>query len=121
VAAMLADAAARRLPVQVVVKLEDDRTLAPFLQLAAVDLLPLVALTSKIADLRLQILNAIGTLADDILIPLSRSGRVLFDFAMVESLGGVAKFADRVGLERVAFGSHFPFFVAESSHLKLKE
>ena len=71
--------------------------------------------------MRLQILNASATLSDDLLVPLSRAGRVLFDIAMIEGLGGVGKSADRIGLERVAFGSHAPFFYAESSVLKLKE
>jgi predicted TIM-barrel fold metal-dependent hydrolase len=120
-AALLTKAAQRGVPVQIAVKLEDERTQSPRMLISAVDLAPLVSLGPKIPGLRLQILNASAALADDLLVPLSRAGRVLFDIAMVEGLGGVGKFADRIGLERVAFGTHFPFFYAESSALKLKE
>lgn len=44
-----------------------------------------------------------------------------FDIATLESVGGVQKLIAQVTLERILFGSYFPFFYFESALLKLRE
>jgi predicted TIM-barrel fold metal-dependent hydrolase len=39
----------------------------------------------------------------------------------VESVGGLAKMLQRVGPERVVFGTHFPLFYPESALFKVRE
>ena len=74
-----------------------------------------------VPDLKLQILNCPIPATGEALVPLARAGQVFFDFAMQESVGAIARLVDRVGAERVLYGSHFPLFHAESSMLKVKE
>ena len=44
-----------------------------------------------------------------------------FDLAMLEGVEGISRLVRKVGLNRVVFGSHYPFFYWESARLKLQE
>ena len=49
------------------------------------------------------------------------TGRVCFEIATLEGVGGIAALLARVPLDQVLFGSHFPYFILESAVLKLRE
>lgn len=108
-ARLLALAAERRLLVQLVVKMEDERVHHPLLRVPPVDVSKLPA----VPNLRLMILNASASKSP----PLASA----FDFAMLEGITGVAKLIDQVGVDCVVFGSHFPFFTWESAEYKVRE
>src|SRR5262249_12838440 len=118
---LLEKAAERGLVVQIVVRMEDERTQHPLMQVAGVDLRPLPGVIAKVPKARIQISNAAFEPRDDTLLLLARSGNVFFDFANVERLGGLGRMIQRVGRERVVFGSHFPLFYPESALLKMQE
>jgi predicted TIM-barrel fold metal-dependent hydrolase len=118
---LLAVAAERKVFVQIVVTIEDSRTQHPLVKLPAVDLAPLPGVLAGVKGLKLQLLNVPTLIPDEILVPLARTGQVWFDFAMVEGLSGVARFAERAGTERLLLGSYFPLFYTESALLKLVE
>ncbi len=118
---LLEKATERRLIVQIAMRMEDERVHHPLVQVPAVDLRPLPAALARVPEARLQILNSGYNARDEALLVLARTGKVRFDFANVESIGGLGKMLSALGRERVVFGTHFPLFYPESALLKIKE
>jgi predicted TIM-barrel fold metal-dependent hydrolase len=106
----------RGMIVQIPLKMEDDRTMHPLVRVPPVEGAPLVEAAPKLPGLRLVILNG----ARDAIAKLAPSG-AFFDIAMLEGLEGVARLAEKIGPERVLFGSHSPLFIGESARLKVTE
>jgi predicted TIM-barrel fold metal-dependent hydrolase len=117
---LLKSAANRGLAVQIALKMEDDRVQHPLLRVPPVDASTLAALAARIPGLRLMILNGPGPLSKEAIAKAGATG-IGFDFAMQEGITGVSKLIEQVGIERVYFGSHFPFFTWDSSWLKVVE
>ena len=106
-------AAARDLIVQVVARMEDDRTQHPLMRVPPVNLAPLAAIVKAEPRLKLVVLNA-GAPVDDV-------SRIYYDISMIERAGGVARLAEKISPERVLFGSNYPLFYFESALLKVRE
>jgi len=86
-----------------------------------VDLAPLPAALARLPELRVEVLNASFEAREETLLVLARAGQVVFDFANVERVGGLGRMLERLGRERVVFGSHFPLFYPEAALLKIRE
>ncbi|MBZ5594329.1 MAG: amidohydrolase family protein [Acidobacteriia bacterium] len=114
-------AAASRLVVQLAVCMEDQRTQHPLMRVAPVDLSPLPELLKNEPGLRLVVLNSDPLQDVELLQKLTSSGHVSFDISMVEGVGGVARLARKISIQRVLFGSHYPLFYFESALLKVRE
>lgn len=119
--ALLAEAAKRRLIVQLLVSLEDQRTQHPLLRAAPVDVTPLIEFVRRTPGLRLVLLGAPGVLKPDLMERLASAGQVYFEIATLEGIGGAEKLIERVTLDRVLFGSASPLFYFDSARLKLQE
>jgi predicted TIM-barrel fold metal-dependent hydrolase len=52
---------------------------------------------------------------------LAFAENVYFEISMAEGVGVVARWIGALGLKRIVFGSHYPFFYLESALLKMKE
>lgn len=111
----------RQLVVQLVVRMDDVRVQHPRMRVSDVDTRPLADLVRARRGLRLVLLNALATLRGPTLKQLADTGRIWFDMAMQEGVGGLAELVRTVAPERVLFGSHLPLFPLESSVLKLQE
>jgi hypothetical protein len=117
---LVALAGQRKMIVQVAVQMEDERTQHPLLQVPNVFIDTLPELLRGMAGLKLQILN-VRTPKPAVMKALAGAGEVYFDFAMIEGVHGLQRFAADAGLERILFGSYFPFYYWEAAHLKVKE
>ncbi|HXX93091.1 MAG TPA: amidohydrolase family protein [Planctomycetota bacterium] len=115
-ARLLGAAAERGLVVQLVLKMEDERTMHPLVRVPAVETAPLANLVAGIPGLRLVVLGG----SRDGILQLAPSG-ASFDFSSLEGLEGVARLAEKIGVERILFGSHSPFFIWEAARLKVTE
>jgi predicted TIM-barrel fold metal-dependent hydrolase len=128
-ARFLAEAAKRKLLVQIALRLEDERVHHPALVIGAVDVGPLVDLMKKLPAAKVQLVNAPGPLLGEHVGPLVRETGVTFDIAAVESNGGVGKLIEgqvynykgAIPAERLVFGSYAPFFPCQCALLKLFE
>jgi len=113
--------ASLRLVVQLAVCLEDQRTQHPLMRVPPVDISPLANLLKSEPDARLVILNSDPLHNREQSQELLSGGNSYFDISMVEGVGGVARLAQKVSIERVLFGTHYPLFYFESALLKVRE
>jgi predicted TIM-barrel fold metal-dependent hydrolase len=122
-ARLLAMAAERKLVVQIVAWMEDERTQHPLLRVPLVDLTRLAPVLAKVPGVRVVILNGFISvrLGQKVLAGLQAHRQVVFDLAMQEQLAGLKVLIDAVGLDRVVFGSYSPMFYFEAATLKLRE
>lgn len=121
VAALIANATQRHLLVQIVVCLEDERTQHPIARFPHVDLNPLPRIIAAIPKARVQLLNAFRSITLEDAASRFRSEQFSFETAMLEGVQGVRRAIDRLGCNRMHFGSHSPFFQLDSALLKLQE
>ena len=122
-ARLLTAAAARRLIVQIVVAIEDERSQNPALSAAPVALAPLPDLMRRTPGARVMLLNAASRVISAS-NPLARrlvEAGVGFDLATLETVAGVETALRNVPGLRFSFGSHAPYFYFEAALLKLRE
>ena len=114
-------AAAHRLIVQLVVCMEDERTQHPLMRVPPVDLSPLSDVLTSEPGVKVIVLNSDPMRNLEQLPGLASTGGVYFDISMVEGVGGIARLAQKVSVQRLLFGSNYPLFYFESALLKVSE
>ena len=104
---------------QLAAVMEDTRTQHLQHQVADVDLEPLPALLGRLGRARVQILNWRPRAA--LLEKLAKTPGIFFDTARVEGTDGVPQLVEKVGKDRVMFGSHAPFLIPEAALIRVHE
>jgi predicted TIM-barrel fold metal-dependent hydrolase len=128
-ARLLAEAVKRKLLVQIVLRLEDERVHHPAVTVEAVDVSPLIGLLKNLPEAKVQLINSAGPLLGKNVAALVKETTVTFDIAATEGNGGLGQliegtnysFRGAIPVERLLFGSHAPYFPCESALLKLFE
>ena len=118
---IVALATERRLLVQLVVSMEDQRVMHPLMRVSQVDLTPLPDVLAHVANARILLLNAVGALPGGLRQRLLATERVYFDSAGIEGAEGIARFLESAQDSALVFGSYTPLFYHEAAHLKLRE
>ncbi len=111
----------RGLIVQLAVTMEDVRVQHPLMQVPVVDITPLAALVEKFPQLPLLIMNNSATVPPVQAAALAKAGNVYFELSHFEGVGALENWAKEVPVERILFGSYFPFFNLEAALLKFQE
>lgn len=122
-ARLLQAATARKLVVQIMLSIEDDRSQNPALTALPVQAGPLLDVLPKIPGARVMLLNGGSRVLGgniDLLNRLAAAG-VGFDIATLEGVSGIENLLRRVPGIRAMFGSHSPYFYFEAALLKLQE
>jgi predicted TIM-barrel fold metal-dependent hydrolase len=119
-AELLALAERRDLIVQLCLRMEDVRMQHPIMPVPDVRPEPILDLMKELPKLRLVLLSALR-MRGKILTQFVEAGNVYFEISMLEGVQGISNLLQRIPVERVLFGSHFPLFHLESALLKLQE
>ena len=106
--------------VEVTMRMTDERHHHPLVMVPPTDLSALPAAAAAHPDVPIIVANCKNGEA----IALHRKAGELpanlyFEMSHFEGVGGVKTTADEIGIERVLFGTHAPYFYPESSHLKV--
>ena len=118
---LLEKAASGGLLVQIVLRMEDERTQHPLLRIQPVDLKPLVEAIAKVPGAKVQLLNTNQDILSQTSMALARSKRVFFDIASLEGTQSLPKVIRSLGIHALCLGTHAPLFVPESALLKIHE
>ncbi len=114
-------AAERKLIVQLVVLMEDERMMHPLLRVPPVNLGPLAAVLKSTPGLTVVLLNALKTLKGEKLADLIQAGNVFVEPAMLEGTAGIEAVLKSMPVERLLLGTNSPLFYPEAALMKLTE
>jgi len=105
--------------IQIAATMEDTRTQHPMMQVANVDLTPLLALMRENAAATVQILN--DRPRGPLLEQLAQTSGVFFDTSRVDGTDGITQLLRSVPPGRVMFGTHAPFLIPEAGLIRTYE
>jgi predicted TIM-barrel fold metal-dependent hydrolase len=119
----------RSLVLQVVFGMEDPRVHHPIIRVSPVTFAPLLKAVARAPNAKVQLLHFPGQTRGDELSEFMGRPNTLMDISRLEGNGAVGRLlgsitglpSARVPVERIAFGSHAPYFPVETAILKLIE
>lgn len=105
--------------VQVAVRMTDERHHHPLCTVPPVDLGPLPELAAKYPKLPIMVVNGKNTDLMPLIEPTQGMENLFFEMSHIEGTGGLEELGRRLGLERIVFGTHAPYYYPESAILKV--
>ena len=119
----------RGLILQVVFGMEDPRVYHPIINVGPVTFGPLVTAIQSTPNAKVQLLHFNGPTSGYALAQFMTSPNTFIDISRLEGNGAIGRMigaikglpSPRVPIERIAFGSHAPYFPVETALLKLIE
>ncbi len=105
--------------VALAVRMTDERHHFPRCMIPPVDLEPLPALAGKHPQLRILVVNGNNGDVGRIASAIEGLPNLYFEMSRFESVCGVETVARRIGVHRVLFGTHAPYYYPESALLKI--
>lgn len=117
-AELMDELTARKIPLLIQMRIEDERNQYPLLKVAGVDYKGIIKLANRFQGLPIICLCPYFREA----IPLVKeTTNIYVDISFVEKLDTVASLLKEIKSERVLFGSHTPFLYTRSAVMKIKE
>lgn len=105
--------------VEIAVRMTDERHHHPLVMVPPVDVSALPAAAAAHPTVPIVVANAKNGEAAALASSGDLSANVHFEMSHIESVNGVKTIADAVGVGRVLFGTHAPYYYPESAHLKV--
>jgi len=105
--------------VSLAVRMDDERHHFPLCTVPPVDIAPLPELAARHPALPIVVANAGNGDVAKVASLLDSAPNLYFEMSHFETVGGVETLARRIGVERVLFGTHAPYYYPESSVLKV--
>lgn len=109
------------LVVQIVWRVEDERTEHPLIKPTPLTAAALLERVRELPTVKLMLLNSSRDVPATALEPLLQTGRVTCDLANLEGVGGIERWLVRHPTDRLVFGSYAPVFVPAAAVGKLQE
>lgn len=117
--ALLSAAGELGLFVEIAVRMTDERHHHPLMMVPPTSLVGLASVAADYPEASIIVVNAkqgdLGGLGPSAQLPAN----LYFELSHFESVGGVQQTAEALGVERILFGTHAPYFYPESAHLKV--
>ena len=129
-AQLLEKATARKLRVQIVLKMEDPRVHHPMVNSPTPNVVPLVGLFKQLPSARVQLIgDSFEWMRIPQAKPLLEAQNLAHEISVIEAVGGLGRLIEgkhwtlrgKIPIERIVFGSHAPYAPIESALLKLFE
>ena len=106
--------------VSVAARMTDERHHYPLCMVPATDLSPLPRVAERHPDVPILLVNVSNGDLGPLVEPTRGMPNLYFELSRFEGTGGVEKLGRRLGLERLVFGTHAPYYYPESAMLKVK-
>lgn len=111
----------RAAPLQVAVRVADERMHHPLVKVPAVEIPKFECQLSRAGDTKVIFINVRHNEFPAVAQLAQQSPNIFVEISHAETVGGVAGVLERVGQNQVLFGTHAPLLYATSAVLKLKE